>query len=830
MLLKHFIFKQIIRSKKQAVVFVLCVALSLSSIFALDVFSSSVNRSLMKDARRMHAADIIVRSRFQFSQNITARILELEERSVLSSARIYEFYSMVKSADAPDSVLSKLKIVAPNYPFYGKVMLASGRPFAQVLTPGTAVVEQSLLDRLHLKVGARIRVGDLFLTIADRVVKEPDRPISFYSFGPRVFIAIKDMDALNLVKKGSRIQHRYLIKLSDQKDINTVFSDLQSRIAPNERIATYRTAASRIKRYFDNFVFFLGLISIFTLLLAGIGIQSTLGAFLRENEKSIAIMRTVGATSRFVIMHFLIIALLLGLAGGVIGLFGGYTVLKTLLALSIDLLPEKINPAVTFAAMIKGVLTGLVVVSVFTMLPLLRIKALKPSMIFRKERIRFKKDPAYFVSGAVIIMFILVMTLWILENTVIALYFVMGLVLLILITTLITGGVLCGLKKVSISNLAMRQALKGLFRPGNATRSIIVTLTASLAVLFSIFLIERNLDASYIQSYPPDAPNLFFIDIQPSQKIQFAETLGRQAEYYPIIRAGVVSINGKKIDRDRERKRKGDHLGRTFNLTYRNHLLKDEVMHKGKTMFRGDFEGVQVSLLDTVQEIRPIDIGDRITFRVQGVPLRATVTSIRTRNRESIRPFFYFVFQPDVLKDAPQTIFTALKVEKEKIAHFQNTIVNRFPNVSVIDVTETIRVVSKVLRKLSGIIRFFMSLSVAAGILIVISSLLATRFTRIREAVYYKILGAGAGFVLRVFTLENLLIGLISAAIALLLSQTGCLILSRTVLNIRYDPFWWAGAAMAGMAGGSVLLIGLVSSVSILKKRPIIFLREQADE
>jgi len=135
-----------------------------------------------------------------------------------------------------------------------------------------------------------------------------------------------------------------------------------------------------------------------------------------------------------------------------------------------------------------------------------------------------------------------------------------------------------------------------------------------------------------------------------------------------------------------------------------------------------------------------------------------------------------------------------------------------------------------VLRKLSGIIRFFMSLSVTAGILIIISSLLATRFTRISEAVYYKILGARAGFVLRVFTLENLLIGLISAAMALVLSQTGCLIISKTILDIRYDPFWSAGAAMAGMTGVFVLLIGLVSCISILKKRPVIFLREQADE
>ncbi len=829
MLLAHVISKQIIRSQKQAFVFVCCVALSISSIFALDIFSISVNRSLLKDARRMHAADIIIRSRSEFSKNLVTGIRSLEAESLVKSARIYEFYSMVKAAGTPESVLAKLKIVAPAYPFYGKVRLGSGRPFHQALVPGTAVVEQSLLDRLNVNPGGRIKVGDQILVISDIVIQEPDRPMTFYSFGPRVFIALKDLEAVNLVGKGSRIRHRYLIKVPDPKNMEKVFTELKARTTDGEGIATYRTAQSRIKRYFDNFIFFLGLISIFTLLLAGIGIQSTLGAFLRENEQSIAIMRTVGATSRFLIAHFLIIALILGLIGGLMGIGGGFVVLKTLLTLFSSLLPEKITTAVTATAIARGMLLGLMVVSVFTLLPLYRIKALKPNIIFRKERVKFKKDFPYYLSASTICIFLLLMTLWILEDPMVGAIFVASVVVLILITALMTNGVLWGLKKASVSNLVLRQALKGLFRPGNATRSIIVTLTASLAVIFSIYLIERNLDASFVQSYPPDAPNLFFLDIQPAQKEAFSKTLGMPAEFYPIVRARIVSVNGEKIDREKERKRKGDNLARTFNLTYRTHLLEDERMLTGEGMFRKDVNGIQVSILDTVQEIRPIEIGDRITFRVQGVPLRATVTSIRTRTRASIRPFFYFVFPPDVLKDAPQTIFTALKVQKKNIAPLQNAVVRRFPNVSVIDATETIGVIADVLRKLSGIIRFFMSLSITAGILIIISSLLATRFARIREGVYYKILGARAIFVLKVFALENLLIGLISAGIALAFAQTGSLMISKTVLNIRYEPFWGAGMVMVGVTTLFVFLIGQSASTSVLKKKPVIFLREQTD-
>lgn len=827
----HFTIRQIARSRRQAIVFVLCVALSIVTLISLNGFSASVNTSMLDDAKTLHAADIVIHSHSDPSPAVINSVKQFEARNEILSTRIWEFYSIVRSPKGQKSLLAKLKLVQPGYPFYGKVALKSGREFGRVLTAGSIIVAQSLLDRLNLALGDPLHIGSTTLKIKDVVIQEPDQPVDLFLLGPRIFIAADDLAALDLVKKGSRVQYDYLIKVLDEDDLQGVFDRLKSVADPDqERVDTYRTARSRIKRFFDNLFFFLSLISIFTLLLAGIGIQSALAAFLREKETTIAVMKTVGAKSTFVTRQFIFILALLGLTGTVLGLLAGLILQNALDVLFKGLLPENVTLIISWIAVLEGLCLGVLVVGLFSFIPLHRLKDIKPVIIFRKERVRSKAGPAIYLSAFLIFAFFMLLVFWQVKDLKTALYFVLGVILLIVITTLLAGAVLFILKRLKVRSLLIRQAVKGLFRPKNATRPIIITLTASLAVIFAIYLIEQNLDANFIQSYPEDAPNVFFLDIQPAQLDAFSEALAIPTQYFPIIRAKILSINGEKINRQQERRRRGDNLGRTFNLTYRNYLLEDEAIIKGSRLHREDWGDLQVSVMDTVAEIKQMKIGDHITFKIQGVPLQARVSSIRSRTRESIRPFFYFVFPENTLRDAPQTIFTAVRVAKQQISGLQTKISENFPNVSVIDTTALLTVFTAVVKKLSLIIRFFAAFSMVAGLLIILSSILATRYTRIQEAVYYKILGARSNFVVKVFTLENLVLGLVSAVLALLLSQVGSWLICSKNLNISYHPFIWESIMLVMATVLLVVTIGLLPSIAILRKKPVVFLGEQSQE
>jgi putative ABC transport system permease protein len=595
-------------------------------------------------------------------------------------------------------------------------------------------------------------------------------------------------------------------------------------------VDTFRSADSRLKRFFDNLLFFLKLVSIFTLLLAGIGIQSVLTALLRTRIKTMAAMKALGAPNAFVMQLYLGLVLLLSIIGTSGGVLAGLALQQGLGRLLSDLVPVNPSFQIVWGAVGESLLVGLLAVALFAARPLLGLRHLKPSALFRHEEGRRRVTAG---EGGIVLLtalFFVGLVLWHLEALRTGAYFIGGILGLVGIVFAAAWLYLKGLRRLPARHLVLRQAIRGLFRPRNATLAILVTLTASLTLIFAIFLTEKNLNATFVDAYPEDTPNVFFLDIQRGQTDRFIQTVGQTPEFYPIVRAKLMAINDTPVDPKRERQRKSDNLARPFNLTYRHHLLEDEKIIAGQTLFQPNGGNLQVSVLDRIAEIGNIRLGDRLRFKIQGVPLAAEVVSIRTRTRESMQPFFYFVFPEATLQQAPQTIFTALRVAPDAIAALQNRVVQALPNVTVLDASRTVRQVADALGRFSQAIRFFTLFSMAAGILLVVSSIIATRSARIREAVYFKILGARRRFVLYVFSLENALLGASSALGGLLLAHLISWVVCTRYFDIAYQPY--PAASLSGLVAGIavVMAVGLSASRAIMRRKPAHFLRTHAAE
>lgn len=826
----RFLFRQLAHSSRQALVFVLCVALSLTTLTAFSGFSRSVRHALLTDARSLHAADIILRASTPFSPALQSAVDKEVAAGRIEATTIHNFFSVVRTVDGKASLLARLKVVEPAYPFYGRVELLSGGTLGDTLVKGSVVVEQLLLDRLGLQIGDPLQVGYTTLRIAAVVTAEPDRPVNLFAFGPRIFVSHHDLKSLGLMEKGSRISYRILIKVANPQELESLAAGFKVTADPElERVDTYRTARSGVRRFLDNFIFFLKLVGIFILVLAGMGIQSTLGALLREKQHTVAIMKALGATNRYLLRHFMRLTMLLGGVGITLGVAAGLGLQMILHSLLADFLPANLGLSLSPRGVLEGVAVGVVVVALFTLLPLYRLRRLRPMLIFRRDQIpNHRRWPAWF-SSALLLLFFFTLTAVHMADAEIGLYLVAAVGGLILLSGACSELVMWGLKRLKVHHLALRQAVRGLFRPGNATRSVVITLTTSLAVIFAIFLVEANLDATFVHSFPKDAPNLFFIDIQPDQQEDFQRLVAQPVTFYPVVRARVTSVNGEAIDREAQRRSRHDSLARTMNLTHRGDLLDTEKIIAGPSLYRKDWRGPQVSILDEVLEMHPMKVGDRLGFKIQGVPIEARISSIRTRVGETLSPFFYFVFPTAVLQGAPQTVFSALRIPQERTAELQTRLVTAHPNISVIDLSATLKILSRLMRRLSRILRGFTALSIAAGVLILTSAIWATRTERTTEAVYFKILGARRRFVLLVFGMENLLIALISGLMALAMAHLGAWALGHFVFDIHYQFF---PLASFGLLLGNLFLVaatGLLASWAILAKKPVTYLREQAN-
>ena len=831
----RFLLAEIRNSRKQSAIFVLCVALSIATLTALNSFRREVHSGLLGEAKALHGGDIIVSSSGPFKESLLEKIVQLSGSGDVLFLKTNEFYSVIRPEGLTGSLLVQIKSVEDGYPFYGTVKLVSGESLSSVLGPGKIVVTGEVLTRLGINTGDRLRVGSNTLEIADVAELESARPVSLFSLGPRVFISSADLEATGLLSMGSRARYRILLKVEDKNSVAAIKEQLDEvAVGDGVRIETALSAPSRVKRFFDNLLFFLSIISIFTLLLSGIGIQGTLSAIIRQKTRSIGVIKAMGGTSRFLIVNYLAIALVLGIAGSFTGLCAALLMKLYFPVLFKGLVPAGMGTVLAAADIVEGLLLGVCVVCIFTFLPLYRMGSVKPAAIFRIEDsgeggdVNHRRVGYVVIGTASIFFFLLVLNQ--LQDFKTGAFFMLGVLVLALFVGGCSAGVLRVLRIIRISDLAFRQAVKSLFRPGNNTKAIMGTLAAAFSVLLTIFLVKLNLFASFIESYPEGAPNLFCIDIQPQQTELFRAAAGGDVPLFPVVRARLVSINAEPIDQEKEKKRKSDNLGRHFNLTYRNELLDDEVIADGRRLFADILlpeNVVEVSVLDTIADIGGMEIGDRLVFNIQGIPLEAQVTSIRSRIRSRLYPFFYFVFKPGVLEDAPRTFFSAIHRPRGDIPGLIADIVERMPNVSTINVSDMAVQLGRLFMHLSAIITFFASFSITAGLLIMLSTVLATKPDRVKEISYFKVLGADRSFILRTAAYEAFIISFFSGVISV---GTGCLVsfvVCRQVFDLSFSVHLLELAAVSGTVVLVVWLIVMVSVLGVARQKPIVFLRLQ---
>jgi len=874
-------WREIRGSWRQFVFFLACLAVGVGAVVGIELFATNVETLILRDARSLLGGDLEIRAAHQLSESGRETLDAFRERDV-EVTHVRELVGMAAvplaertpEAGVQATQLVELKAVEELYPLYGSVELTPQQPLHSSLAPVEtscparacfgAVVQESLLISLGIQLHDHVKIGQAWFAVTGILVKEPDRVASAFSLGPRVLISRQGLHATDLVKPGSRIRERYLLRVPEALALGPLRGELQGRLSPEgAHVSSYRDAQPRIRRFLDQLTTYLGLIGLTSLFVGGIGIACTIHGFMRHKLTTVAILKTLGADAGLLMRVYLLQSLFMGCLGSIGGVALGVGLQRLLPEFLRELIPLAVGSQVTALPLGKGLLVGVVTTLCFTIWPLLAIREIPPALVFRREVeqhstragswLRMTRDALIGVVrdrhrlGAALMMGfgLTVLATWQARSLTLGLLFIGAFAAAVVLLQVGVWVLLYGLRKLPRPrSFVIRQALGNVQRPGNYTRGMAVAIGVGVMVIVTVALVKSSLLVALGERIPQDAPTFFFIDIQPDQKEPFEEIVQREAAHAlyrltPVVRARLRAIDGHVIDPEEHKgKQNGWYYTREYVLTALSTLPRDNAVVKG-TWWAADSADVRkrdhtnqdvpvrVSVEDEAAHNLGVGVGSTIEFTVQGAPLSAVVQSTRKVDWGSFSTNFFMILSPGALDGAPMTYIATAKVEAAEELPLQHALVRALPNVTAIKVGDVLANVARLLEQLAWAIQGIALLSMVSGAVVMTAAVSSTRYRRLYESAILKAIGGTRRIVVASFAVEFALIGGLAGMIGVGLASA----LSWAILHFFLDLAWtvqpvvlgWGLLATVGLAVG----VGLLSTFKILGEPPLAVLRQE---
>jgi putative ABC transport system permease protein len=728
-----------------------------------------------------------------------------------------------------------------DFPFYGKLETIPVTAEATFRDGGRkALVEKLLMAQFNAEVGDSIKVGNLTFVIEGELQKVPGQTGIAATVAPAVYIPMAYLQETGLVQYGSRLNYERYYQLPETVNPDELSKTYEEKWEEEKVDAdSVEDRKRQTGRSFQNLSNFLSLVAFIALLLGCVGVASAVNVFVKEKLPSVAVLRCLGVSSWAAMRIYLVQIVLMGLAGAVLGAVLGTVLQFVLPTVFADFLPVEVSVGISWQSIGFGLITGLLVSVLFALLPLLKIRKVSPMATLRPEEneISFAKDGLRWLVVAGILLFVFGFSFFLLSSWQQALGFTGFVVVAFLALWAVALGIMWLIRKFLPISLSypLRQSLANLYRPNNQTVSLIATIGLGTAMISTLFFVQNQLLDEAKFADKDDQPNMLFFDIQTSQVDAVAERIEQKdlpiMQQVPIVTMALESINGltkKGNDTLPEAERRSRGLyNREFRVTYRDSLIASERLLEGtlrKVEQPGD--SIFVSFDQGYASRTGIKMGDEVVFNVQGRPIKTYVGSFRDVKFNQVSTNFLVLFPDNVLNNAPKfhVIITKTKNDRQA-ADVQAEVVRDFPNVSVINLGTIVETLEEILGKISFVIQFMAFFSIITGILVLISSLIISKYQRMRESILLRTLGAGSGTVSTINTLEYFFLGTLASLSGILLSFLATWLLSRFVFELPFRGAYEEALIVYVGITALTILLGWLNGRKIIKMPPMEILR-----
>jgi putative ABC transport system permease protein len=801
-------------------VLLLALLIAVASVTTVGFFADRVQGALDAQANELLGGDLVVIA----DRPVPAAFVDAAKAQRLDIAQTRTFPSMVAAEGRVN--LAEIKAVSTGFPLRGRIRIADAvdappREAQGGPAPGTVWIAVALAARLGLSRGEVLSVGRARLEVAAIITREPDSVLDYFGIAPRVLMSDADLEATGLITVGSRVVHRLLVSGSP-KGVERFRAAVAPQLVRGQRIEGVRDARSEVRTALERAQRFLGLASLLSVVLASVAVALAARRFSNRQVDAAAMMRCLGATQSAIFAIHAWQFVMLGVAACIMGSLVGYGA-QSVLAYWLTSFFTVTLPLPGAMPALRGAVIGFVLLLGFTLPPLLRLRNTSTLRVLRRDLAPTEPlSAAAFLLGMAALAALIV---WQAGD--------------VKLGSIALGGFAAALAACAAAGYGMillvsrlRGAASGPWRYGlaNLRRRTggslvqIMALGLGIMAMLMLTLVRTELIAKWQQSMPPDMPNRFAINIQGDQLAELRGYFGQLGfttpDLYPMVRGRLVAIGDRKVSAaDFEDMRAKRLVEREFNVSWTERNRPDNRIVAGRFWEPGSTDA-QFSVEEGIAKTLGINVGDTLAFEVAGSRFTAPVTSLRKVDWDSFKPNFFVIGNPALLQDYPASWITSfhLPAAREDVV---SGLVQRFPNVSVIDLTAIMEQVQRITDQVSRAVEFVFLFAIAAGIVVLFAAISATQDERVFEGAIFRTLGASRRQLTILQLAEFLAIGLLAGAIAAAGAVALAMVLSDRVFNVAYDFHWGLPIAGLLLGGIGVAVAGLIGTRRAVSSPPL---------
>lgn len=815
-------------------VFAACLLLGIALIAACGSLLQLVRDGFAQQERNLFGGDIQISQREAVTDKQKAWLKDNADVSLL-----LELKTMMGTENGDFSVV-ELQSVDESYPLYGEVILSSGQSIQEAVKQSSngvwgAAFDPALVQQLSLEVGQIVYIGDLEVELRAIILEQPDRSLRADFRGPPVIMDEQALRQSGLLLPTSLVDYDYRVRVEGdpiqwREKLRDAFPDA------SWEVQTVEERSEVVGRRLDQVASVLLLIGFSTLLVGGLGVANSVGAYLQTKLRTIATLQSLGSRALQVASVYagqiVLLALLASTAGALLGSGVAWITAQSLS----ERLP--INPSLSALMLptVLAILLGTCTALAFTLPVLGRTLEMPTALLIKGLASDQAKTPGAYRSATVILSIAgLLLLLAFVPEPLIATGFIVCIALLLLLLSGIVQLIRRAAEKLIHAKsldgrFALRLAVAGLYRPGASLRPMLLSLGTALTLLVASAIVIAATFRTLNDTVPQRAPSLVLYDLQKPQVTDFDKAVADIEGYEdhslaPLVLGRLTKVNSESLV-DSDLTARALEAFDEHKLSYRLKNIDNTSVVRGQ-WWADDYTGPPLAAMeDREADQLGLKVGDTLEFTIMGEPVIVTLSAIYSQAQFETSFWFEAVFTDNALEPFITRYVGSVMLEPNRDIEAQSTLGELFPNVVTVRTAKVLETSRSILSSAGLAMTLIAAVSLTASVLVMASVVAVNRQRQVYEASIMHAMGTRMSVVMKSVVFEYALLTVVLSIFAIVIGSA----MAQTILS-----FWlklpsagslWVGMLVAFGTSSICLSAGALWLVSTLKVSPAVLLRQ----